>query len=882
MNATQRIGPTNRDRSLARGPLLRGPELKLADVARIWQQADVSVVPILANQTKRPAVRWAEYQAHAPTLGQVDEWWGNGKSYGLALICGAVSGNLEMTEIEGRACGGDHLTEIMNQMDELGLGHIWDLLTGPNGYSEMSPSGGLHLLYRISDHEVPGNTKIAQDPDRQVLAETRGTGGYVIVAPTPGLCHPSGEAWTILQGAYGSLPVITWEDRCRLHEALRRALDFSLPTAPIHPGSDAPRPTGSTPFDLSAHYDSARNGSDDPVQVTSPITPDASTHVPHSTLPTPLPPSPRTLNGTGAGLSPGDHYEAVTDWAEILEPHGWKYVGMSGGERLWRRPGKTDDGHSATTGYKDDRDRLWVFSTSTLFQHETSYTKFAAYTELNFGGNYQMAAAELSRRGFGTRSDELDVFHPTPPSAPAAEPSFELSDVGNAQRLMKRIQGTFHYLNEEKTVIHWNGLKWVPDKTGALMREYVLMMHDELAKARRRGDEVQEKYWVRCGNMPRINGSLGALHAEPGFQISTAELNRDRHLVGVENGMYDLKTHELKPVEQDRLMTRSLGTVYDPNATCPEFEGFMAKVLPEPQMRSYVQRALGYSLLGDADQRSLFLICGPSGTGKSTLMATMELLFGEYGTTAPSGTLRATGRESSTPSNDLHTLMGKRFVSTSETNEHTAYNEDLIKRLTGRDKISSRRLYQEFQEWSPRCTIWLATNHPPRFSSDDDAIWRRAKIVPFHTVLLDENEIPDFAHNVLANELPGIFNWLLAGLKQYQAHGLQEPDSVKEMIREVRLQSDPVSRFMEDRISEGMLVQGEGARVRTTQLYAMYAEWAKLVGERALGNRRFINRMMSAFPDLAQVKSNGYYFWQGIGRPTEIGANWVIQGALGA
>jgi hypothetical protein len=67
---------------------------RLADVARLWQQGGVSVVPILPNRTKRPACRWGEYQVTAPTLNQVNEWWGNGVTYGLALICGTVSGNL--------------------------------------------------------------------------------------------------------------------------------------------------------------------------------------------------------------------------------------------------------------------------------------------------------------------------------------------------------------------------------------------------------------------------------------------------------------------------------------------------------------------------------------------------------------------------------------------------------------------------------------------------------------------------------------------------------------------------------------------------------------------------------------------------------------------
>src|SRR4029453_19072659 len=117
--------------------LHEGTFMNLADTARMWQQAGVSVVPILANQTKRPAVRWAEYQVTAPSLGQVDEWWGNGKSYGLALICGAVSGNLEMTEVEGRACDGESLTEAQNRMDELGVGHVGDVLAGPTGYPEV-------------------------------------------------------------------------------------------------------------------------------------------------------------------------------------------------------------------------------------------------------------------------------------------------------------------------------------------------------------------------------------------------------------------------------------------------------------------------------------------------------------------------------------------------------------------------------------------------------------------------------------------------------------------------------------------------------------------------------------------------------------------------
>lgn len=801
--------------------------MRLADVARIWTECGVSVIPIQANQTKRPAVRWGEYQVKAPDLGQVDEWWGNGSPYGLALICGDVSGNLEMLELEGRATSSEMLTELINRCDELGVGHIWDMLNGPDGYSELSPSGGLHLLYRITDHEVPGNTKIAANEDGLVLAETRGRGGYVIVAPTPGSCHPSGEVWALLQGEYGKLPTLTWDERCRLHRALQLALDKGDEPLP-----DQPSPSSPTPVAL-------------------------------------------PVRSSATGLSPGDDYETQTDWTEILEPHGWVLESTRGNTRNWTRPGKDRrDGASATTGHAHDRDRFFVFTTSTQFLAETPYTKFAVYTILNHDGNYHNAAMELKRRGYGERSTsmgELDLWDPGDQEPGSTYNQCEANDIGNTEQLARHLAGRFHYLAEEKDFICWDGVKWATDQRFRVEAEYVTMVRKLAQEARDAGDETWIKWWTRAGNRSRLEACIKGLRALVGFTLTVSELNDDRRVINVQNGILDLTgVPALRPHDPGRRLTRVMGASYDPQATCPQFEGFMERVLPDPQMRAYTQRALGYSMLGDADQRSLFLVCGPSGTGKSTLMATMELVFGDYGVPAPSGTLRAAGREGSSPSNDLHMLRGKRFVSTSETNEHTAYNEDLIKRLTGRDRIQSRSLYKDFQDWAPVCAIWLATNHPPRFSSDDDAIWRRAKIIPFHTVLLGEGEVPDYAHNVLAYEKAGILNWLLAGLQEYLVHGLQEPEEVQEMARDVRLQSDPVSRFLEDLVGDGVLLQDEAQTMRTTELYSMYQDWSRRLGERTLGSRRFMNRVLSGYPNLSTVRLQGNYFWRGLGRATGV------------
>lgn len=820
--------------------------LRVADVARIWQAAGVSIIPILDNQTKRPAFRWSAYQAIAPSLDQVNEWWGNGKPYGLALICGAVSGNLEMTEIEGRAADSVHMTEIANRMDEVGAGPIWDLLTGPEGYSEMSPSGGIHLLYRISDHEVPGNTKIARRPATEeelskdpqdklkVLAETRGHGGYVITAPTPGICHPSGEPWDLINGQYGKLPLITWAERNLLHEALRLALDESVPTA---------------------H--------------TMEISPVSGSLIPKT--------APSSAVGE-VSRSPGDDFEASTDWAEILGPHGWQLESRRGTERHWTRPGKDRrEGASATTGRAGDRDRLYVFSTSTVFQTEVPYTKFGAYAVLNHGGDHHAAARELVRLGFGERRAPitLDAFVvDTPPSvAPdsgSGDENYTLDDVGNGMRLAAAVGDTYRYIWEEKAFYRWTGQVWRQDVDGGITREMVSITDNMRARSIADEDPSLGK-WARQSRA--ANKVTAAVNMSKAFGLthSGSEWNPNRHMLNVHNGVLDLISRELVPHDKSYLMTKMFGAAYDPQARCPEFTCFIEAAVPDEGMRTYLQRALGYSLLGDADQRSMFVIFGPSGTGKSTLMDTIREVFADYGLTAPAGTFRSPKGDKG-PTNDLHALRGSRFVTTSETAESASFDEDLLKRLTGRDRVQSRALYQEHVEWVPECTLWLATNHMPKFNSDDDAIWRRTKMIPFNTVFLGADQVPDMARSILAPEADGILNWLLEGLAQYLEYGLGEPAEISELAKEQRMQSDSVARFMDDRLADGHLELEEGGLVKANELYALYAEWCRQAGERPLGSRRFTNRLHSNLPALEPVKVNAHSFWRGVSRQK---SSWI-------
>jgi len=192
--------------------------------------------------------------------------------------------------------------------------------------------------------------ELAANPDDRfkVLAETRGEGGYVVVAPTGGTCHPTGDTWSVASGKLGKIPTITWEQRCALVEAFHAALD-EMPTQEI---------TRTRPH-------------------------------PASLLP-------------ARSDRPGDDFNARAEWQDILGPHGWRVHRRTTKEVYWTRPGKDKaDGWSATTGYSDSGDRLYVWSSSTVFEPEKPYDKFSAYALLEHNGNFANAARALAAQGYG-------------------------------------------------------------------------------------------------------------------------------------------------------------------------------------------------------------------------------------------------------------------------------------------------------------------------------------------------------------------------------------------------------------------------------------------------------------------------------------------------
>lgn len=368
------------------------PDLRAA--AREYHDAGLGVVPVAADGTKRPDLRsWTEYKDRRSTPAEHDQWFDperrGGARQGIGVVYGRVSGNMEMIEFEFRAVAEGILEEVTEIMEGSGLGEFWKTIL--TGWPTESPSGGLHLRVRVDGAPVKGSTKLAsrlaredeltadervrreKNPDAQivrVLVETRGEGGFGVVEPSHGSVHKSGKPYVRVAGGPASVPTIDADHYRALHAALR-AVD----------------------------------------QLPQRETPQSAPREPKGPMP-------------GGRLRPGDDFENKVSWPEILEPAGWRFLFQRGREGFWLRPGK-DRGISATTGHAADRDRLFVFSTSTEFEANTAYTKFAAYAVLNHGGDFKDAARDLARKGYGEkaphRSIDSNVFPLRPRNAPPTD-----------------------------------------------------------------------------------------------------------------------------------------------------------------------------------------------------------------------------------------------------------------------------------------------------------------------------------------------------------------------------------------------------------------------------------------------------------------------------
>jgi putative DNA primase/helicase len=369
--------------------------------------------------------------------------------------------------------------------------------------------------------------------------------------------------------------------------------------------------------------------------------------------------------------------------------------------------------------------------------------------------------------------------------------------------------------------------RWQQDSSGNVARvslsTYLADIANRYVDGAKGADEVKAAKDTdrTLKSLKKLNDVLGSAAALSQAHAVDEDFDQDPWLFNCANGTLDLKTGFLKDHDPEDKLRGISPTTWDPAAKAPTFARFLDEVLPDPEVRAYLQVILGLSLVGKPILHILPVFVGSGRNGKGTLIHALTHTLGtDYSGPVDKSLLISTKFESHPTK--LMALKGKRFVMASETEQGDRFASASLKALTGGDAITARGMRQDQQSFMPSHSMVLMTNSLPEVDALDKAMWARLKLFQF-TADFEGREDTTIGDRLCA-ESSGILNWLVAGARHYLTHGLPpEPLGVVMATGDWRMDENSFLQFANER-----LVRDPKGLVTSGDLIDAYTRWAQI------------------------------------------------------
>ena len=282
---------------------------------------------------------------------------------------------------------------------------------------------------------------------------------------------------------------------------------------------------------------------------------------------------------------------------------------------------------------------------------------------------------------------------------------------------------------------------------------------------------------------------------------------------------FDLRTGISYPPRPADYITKKAGCSCAPPGTPhPVWTAFLERIAPDPDLRSFLQRFVGYCMTGATTEHKFVFAYGTGANGKSTFINTIAAIFGDYATVADVGTFIAATTERHPT--DVAKLHGYRLVVAQETEKGRRWDETKIKTMTGGDKMTARFMRCDFFDFIPKFKLWIVGNHKPRLDHVDEAMRRRMLLIPFLVQIPAEERDLNLGEKLKA-EWPAILRWAIDGCLEWQRIGLAPPKIVTDATDEYFADQDLTKQWLEDCTEDG----GPFAFTTSSQLFASWKTW---------------------------------------------------------
>lgn len=389
------------------------------------------------------------------------------------------------------------------------------------------------------------------------------------------------------------------------------------------------------------------------------------------------------------------------------------------------------------------------------------------------------------------------------------DPEPHRSDAGNAERFVAKHKDRLRHCAPWGWM-EWDGRRWRRDKTGVEIeaaKQIPPDIHAQAAAAHMRaaaGDEsalalakALSGFAIRSESGRSLREMAALARSNPAIAVTPDAFDQNPWLLNVMNGTIDLRDKgRLRPHDRADMISQLAPVEYDPAAECPNWIATMELMLPDPEVRLFWQRFLGYAMTGESREQVFVQMHGDGDNGKSTMITTVQTILGDYAVQSPNDLVILNQRGDDRGRRARAGLRGKRLSICAEIPEGASLDEPQIKALTGGDRVTGALLYENEVEFKSTAKIVINTNYRMKIRGTDSGIWRRVRVVPFNVQIPKERRDPTMPTKLLA-EAPGILAWLVRGCLDWQANGLNEPAAIKQATATYRREEDQLADFLE-------------------------------------------------------------------------------------
>jgi P4 family phage/plasmid primase-like protien len=345
------------------------------------------------------------------------------------------------------------------------------------------------------------------------------------------------------------------------------------------------------------------------------------------------------------------------------------------------------------------------------------------------------------------------------------------------------------------------------------------------------------------------------------------KIDAKKELFSFKNMLYDIKEGHFRDIEKKDYILRNTG--YDAPTLINDFkliDDLLFSIFEDKEICDYFLMTTAMSLFTNKFEK-LYILTGNGRNGKGVLSTIIAKALGNYYLTGSNDLLTI---KDELKNETLSKAKGIRYLAISEPAEdndkETKFNISMVKKLTGRDVISTRGLYQSSFEYIPQFTMFVSCNKQPRVDETNEAIRNRFRFIHFPFTFVD-NPSKTFERQLdveLKDNIEKDFeyrdtmiSYLLHLVSQdYDTNKIKEPTKCKEFTNLYFEDNNDVGNYLQKYFE----ITDDGKdKHRPTTLYDLY----KQDGDFAyLSHIKFGEALKSN--NIRKIKINGATYYTGL------------------